>query len=369
MGTQPPHKEVPQDEEDEDTKSNVFCNVYDILPRVNAIMRCFDSDWGIYHTGVQVHGLEFAYGGHPDSGTGVFCARPRSAKGARFREQVPVGYAELDSLELRQAVAEISKQWPGDMYDPFKRNCNHFSDFLCRELTGQGAPPYINRFTTSSLVRGVFYRCLVPLGRCLERFYEPPSITYSDDIGVAGEDGTAGDELGITGVRGINQVLLEAATMQKAKANKLFGEKAYSAAKSSYWKALGYLDAMSRRTEEDAEACRQVEAVRRALLLNLAACDLKSESYEEAVGRCREVLALDPGNAKALYRRGVALSHLGAYQEALADLRGLLQGTEGGALDAATQRDVRREVERVRGLVEDERERDRAMARRMLGAS
>jgi len=359
------HNKIPQEEDDE-LKADVFCNVYDIVPGVNAAARCLKSNWGIYHTGVQVHGLEFAYGGHDDGSTGVFCAKPRSAQGARFREQVHVGRASVDPMELRQLVADLSRRWPGNMYDPFKRNCNHFSEALCQELTNSPAPPYINRFTESRFVRGMFFRCIVPIGRCVERFYRPVGgITYSSDAEPSGETALASD-MGVTGARGINQVLLEAATLQKSKANRLFTEGSHGQAEAAYSKALGYLAAMSRRTEEDEAVCQQVQTVRRALILNLAACDLKAGSYESAVERCREVLAMDPTSQKALYRRGVALSHLGAHQEALSDLRAALRLA---GEDAGTAKDLRREIERVKRLVEEERQRDRAMARRMLGGA
>ena len=214
---------------------NVFCNVYDILPRVNALARCLGSQWGIYHTGVQVHGLEVSFGGTDDNCTGVFCAQPRSAQGARFRRQVPIGRVDLDPFELRQRVADISEAWPGRAYDPFERNCNHFSDCFCSELTGQGAPPYVNRFTKSRVIRCVFFRCLVPLGRCVERFHKVEPITYTQDASCGAEVAE------LYGVRGINQVLVEAATVQKARANDLFRSGAFVEARDAYEKALGYL--------------------------------------------------------------------------------------------------------------------------------
>ncbi|CAK0885843.1 unnamed protein product [Prorocentrum cordatum] len=270
--------------------ANVFLNVYDIVPAVNKCSRALcRSRWGIYHTGVEVQGLEFSFGGHSDSSTGVFCAKPRSAQGCVFRQQLPIGHVELDALELRQTIAEISKGWPGNGYDPFQRNCNHFSESLCKELTGHKTPSYINSFTQSRFVRGVFYRCLVPLGKCLEKFsYEQGGITYSNNE----ETATESTSLGISGANGINEVLVAAATMQKEKANRSF----------------------------------------------------KAGAYQEA----REA-------------RGVARAQLGMHEEAVADLRRALQLTD--PADAGTVRDVRREIDRVRGLVEGQKSREREMAK------
>merc|ERR1712203_1000668 len=98
-----------------------------------------------------------------------------------------------------------SRQWPGNTYDPFKRNCNHFSDALCKELFGKGAPSHVNRFTKSRFIRCVFYRCVVPVGRCLERFYIEKGVTYNDDAGPSSSSNAvpAGEDLGISRARGM----------------------------------------------------------------------------------------------------------------------------------------------------------------------
>mmetsp|Transcript_99889 Transcript_99889/g.280886 ORF Transcript_99889/g.280886 Transcript_99889/m.280886 type:complete len:376 (-) Transcript_99889:107-1234(-) len=356
------HHRLPHDEDTIDA-SNVYCNIYDIVPSVNSASRFMRSEWGIYHTGVQVHGLEISYGGHPDASTGVFCAKPRSAQGCTFRERLLIGRVELDPLELRTRIAELARQWPGNTYNPFERNCNHFTDFLCRELTSKPAPPFINEFTHSRFVRGVFYGCVMPVGRCLEKWYDYGGITYTDDAGVAGGES---NDLGISGARGINQVLVEAATSRKATANTLFKEGQYAEAREAYNKAMGYLATMSRRTEEEDEVCSQADEVRMALLLNLAACDLKSQDYARAVDICDQVLENQPGNQKARYRRGIACSHLGRLDAATADFRKVLQTAEDEG-DSATVRDARREIARVKQLSDVERAEDRALAKRMMG--
>jgi tetratricopeptide (TPR) repeat protein len=352
-----------------DSEANVFLNVYDIVPPVNSAARVFCcSRWGIYHTGVEVQGLEFSFGGHSDSSTGVFMAKPRSAKGCVFRQALPIGRADLDAIELRQLVAEISKSWPGNNYDPFQRNCNHFSESLCKELTGKATPAYINRFTKSCFVRGVFYRCLVPLGRCLRRFsYEDGGISYSNDEDAANQSSNQSSGLGIAGAKGINEVLVSAATMQKEKANQSFKAGATKDAREAYSKAIGYLDSISHRTLQEEGVRAQAQMVRLALLLNLAAVALKQEEWASALDSCNQVLSKDSDNMKALYRRGIAQSHLGAPEASLADLRQALQVTDPS--DAGTVRDVRREIERVRALIEGQKDREREMAKRMMGAS
>lgn len=354
---------TPQDYNDDGPEPNVFCNVYDILPRLNVATSYCQPSWGIYHTGVQVHGLEFSYGGHADSSTGVFCAKPWSAQGCQFREQVPIGRTALDPIELRRLIAEISAEWPGNAYDPFKRNCNHFADFLSLRLTGNNAPPYVNKFTGTCFVKSVFYNCVLPLGRCVQRFYEYGGITYSNaDAGT--EEST--ESTGISGARGINQVLVEAATVQKVNANKLFKEGSFDEAKKAYEKALTYLSTLCRRTEEEDEIAEQGRQVQLALFLNVAACELKVGNYERVVERCSSALDIDQKSQKAMYRMGVAQGKLGKNDDALANLRQALNLT--AETDTGTLRDIRREIDVVKKNVEGERNRDKEFAKRMFAA-
>jgi tetratricopeptide (TPR) repeat protein len=50
--------------------------------------------------------------------------------------------------------------------------------------------------------------------------------------------------------------------------------------------------------------------------LNLAACQLKLERYKHVVANCSVVLSVDENNIKGLYRKGLALFHLGELEEA-----------------------------------------------------
>jgi tetratricopeptide (TPR) repeat protein len=189
------------------------------------------------------------------------------------------------------------------------------------------------------------------------------AITYEDDSEAAGNV----EQLGIEGAKGINQVLVEAATEKKNKANEWFKSGAYEDARQAYLKALRFLQQLSHRTEEEDEIVNQAKAVRISLLLNIAACDLKLWCYESVVENCNRVLEMEERHVKAMYRRGVACSHLGRLQEAMLDLRFVLQAID--ASDTGTTRDVRREIDRVRQLMEGEKEEEKSMAKRMLGGT
>lgn len=172
--------------------SAVYLNVYDLIEH---------NDWtywcgvGIFHSGVEVYGVEYAYGGHeydapgalqgmqgppgckardvallclsgyaqgprgsartgrrlpsgaPPSfrmSTGVFATNPRQAPGTvTFREPVLVGETDMTPREVYAMVQELGQIFRGNAYHLLQQNCNTFSDELCYRLTGQRAPPWV----------------------------------------------------------------------------------------------------------------------------------------------------------------------------------------------------------------------------------
>ena len=86
---------------------------------------------------------------------------------------------------------------------------------------------------------------------------------------------------------------------------------------------------------------------------NAAAANLKLHQWVDAARCATEVLKLQPENAKALFRRGTARSHIGDVSEARSDL---LAAVRAAPADTA----VRSEYERVVKLVAAQREKERA---------
>uniref|UniRef100_A0A8C5MYJ9 FKBP prolyl isomerase like n=1 Tax=Leptobrachium leishanense TaxID=445787 RepID=A0A8C5MYJ9_9ANUR len=78
-----------------------------------------------------------------------------------------------------------------------------------------------------------------------------------------------------------------------------------------------------------------------ALLVNMAACDLKRGRLSEAEKRCALALEKDPGTQKALYRRGMARAGMADWCGARDDFEQLLNLDPGN-------REARRELARVR---------------------
>ena len=67
-----------------------------------------------------------------------------------WRESVQVGETSMGSREVQQIVGELgSADFKGNAYHLLQRNCNHFSDALCKRLTGQPAPTWVRGLPVS----------------------------------------------------------------------------------------------------------------------------------------------------------------------------------------------------------------------------
>ncbi|XP_040381346.1 deSI-like protein At4g17486 [Oryza brachyantha] len=147
--------------------SPVYLNVYDVTP-ANGYARWLGL--GVYHSGVQVHGVEYAYGAHDGAGSGIFEVAPRECPGYAFREAILVGTTELARAEVRALMADLAAEFPGDAYNLVSRNCNHFCDAACRRLVRARIPRWINRLAKI----GVVFTCVIPgNGQAVRRKGEP----------------------------------------------------------------------------------------------------------------------------------------------------------------------------------------------------
>lgn len=92
-----------------------------------------------------VHGVEYAFGAHDFSTSGVFEIDPRQCPGFRFRKSIFIGTTSLDPFQVREFMERQSVNYNGNTYHLIIKNCNHFSDDMCYKLTGNQIPKWVNR--------------------------------------------------------------------------------------------------------------------------------------------------------------------------------------------------------------------------------
>ncbi|RVW50395.1 DeSI-like protein [Vitis vinifera] len=117
----------------------VYLNVYDLTPMNGYV---YWAGLGIFHSGVEVHGVEYAFGAHDYPTSGVFEVEPRQCPGFKFRKSILVGTTCLDPIQVREFMERHSASYNGDTYHLIVKNCNHFCKDICYKLTGRPIPKW-----------------------------------------------------------------------------------------------------------------------------------------------------------------------------------------------------------------------------------
>lgn len=181
-----------QNGDTERSRALLYLNVYDLTP-INNYLYWFGL--GIFHSGIEVHGLEYGFGAHEYSTSGVFEVEPKSCPGFTFRRAILLGSTDMTRAEFRSFMEHVSSKYHGDTYHLIAKNCNHFTDEVCMQLTGKPIPAWVNRLARV----GSFCNCLLPESIQITTVrhlpdHQPFSDDESDSVG-SSSIGTADEEL------------------------------------------------------------------------------------------------------------------------------------------------------------------------------
>ncbi|KAK2978733.1 hypothetical protein RJ640_011830 [Escallonia rubra] len=120
----------------------VYLNVYDLTP-INGY--AYWLGLGVYHSGVQVHGVEYAFGAHDHPTTGIFEVEPKLCPGFTYRKSILIGRTDMGPKDVRAFMEKLAEEYSGNTYNLIAKNCNHFCNDACLRLTGKPIPNWVNR--------------------------------------------------------------------------------------------------------------------------------------------------------------------------------------------------------------------------------
>lgn len=95
---------------------------------------------------VSVHGIEYAFGAHEYSTSGIFESEPKKCQEFTFRKSILIGWTDMKFEDVRRVMEEeLASVYIGTAYNLITKNCNHFCNDACIKLTGNPIPSWVNR--------------------------------------------------------------------------------------------------------------------------------------------------------------------------------------------------------------------------------
>ena len=100
-----------------------------------------------YHSGVEVFGGEYVFGGGNSSFSGVTVQRPKvppAGSDWTFSQSIDIAPCRLSRDDAMRVIQELRAEFPASGYDLMARNCNHFSEALCQRLCNSGMSKFFS---------------------------------------------------------------------------------------------------------------------------------------------------------------------------------------------------------------------------------
>ncbi|GAB4854661.1 hypothetical protein Ancab_023243 [Ancistrocladus abbreviatus] len=114
--------------------------------------------WCQAENDISVHGVEYAFGAHDHASSGIFEVEPKQCPGFTYRKAILVGRTDFGPKEVRTLMEKLSKDYLGNSYHLIRKNCNHFCNDVCIQLTGKPIPSWVNRLARL----GLLCKCVLP---------------------------------------------------------------------------------------------------------------------------------------------------------------------------------------------------------------
>ncbi|TYH93226.1 hypothetical protein ES332_A13G238700v1 [Gossypium tomentosum] len=159
--------------ESNDNETKLVLNIYDLTAMNNY---SYWIGFGIFHSGIEVHGKEYGFGAHDFSISGVFEVEPKCCPGFSYRCSISLGIINMSSSDFRAFIENLASDYHGNTYHLITKNCNHFSDDIVYKLTGKHIPRWVNRLARLGLsILPTVHICII----CMQCMHVPYSAAYS----------------------------------------------------------------------------------------------------------------------------------------------------------------------------------------------
>ena len=116
---------------------------------------------GIYHSTIEIYSYEYSFGPTKEDDPGFFRNKiGEIGQKLILKEKIYLGNTIYSEKEFIKILELESPYWMGRTYDPFVKNCNHFSKNLSKILLNEDKinfPLYVNRMTKFASFFSSFY--------------------------------------------------------------------------------------------------------------------------------------------------------------------------------------------------------------------
>ena len=156
----------------------VWLNVYH-LTCLNYFLQIIGV--GIYHTAIEIESLEYSFGATKEDVPGFYINEiGQISKLLKLKEKIYMGNTIYTKNNIDKLLALESPFWMGRTYDPFLKNCNHFTKRFLKVILFKNInyPVYINRICKYAQVFSSFYPPIKRLYGNLHRRDTCSSVSY-----------------------------------------------------------------------------------------------------------------------------------------------------------------------------------------------
>lgn len=120
---------------------------------------------GMYHTTIEVHDIEFSYGLQLKDDSSGISIRKKGEINLEIKERIFLGYSFYNKSMINNIISLFEKEWEGEEYDPFSKNCYFFCNSFSEKITYKKSdfPSYLYYLPGSIYLFRPFYKVILSM--------------------------------------------------------------------------------------------------------------------------------------------------------------------------------------------------------------